>query len=376
MCTVDGVAKWLVRDSCGPTLAGRWWNVKLANLVGIAAAELWLPESRARADAAVREGRLRERQALDVGHAEIPVAERDSPPEMAVYAARAALEVAGVDADRLDIICHAWMYYQGHDLWSPAHYIAHELGAHHALPVGIQQVCNGGSAAVELTAARLVAAGQDPAGTARWGLVTTADRFAGPGFDRWASDYGVVYGDGGTAVLLRVPADPSDVLVLRSVASTAAPELEVMHRGADPFALAARAHRERVDMRATKRAFLHEYGNEPLIRANQRSIRIVVAEALRDAGMDPRDRRLRYAVLPRFGLRTLQESWIPVLAECMDAEPVNYGQATGHLGAGDAIAGLADLVRRRALAPGEAALVLSAGAGFTWSCLLVQATSR
>jgi 3-oxoacyl-[acyl-carrier-protein] synthase-3 len=291
---------------------------------------------------------------------------------MAVYAAHAVLMEAGVDAENLDVVCHAWMYYQGHDLWSPAHYIARELGAFRALPVGIQQVCNGGCAGIELTAARLMASRERAADAVYWGLITTADRFAEPGFDRWVSDYGVAYGDAGTAMVLRAPAGRGDVLLL-SVATTAAPELEGMHRGADPFTPAARIQREQVDMRATKRAYMREHGNEPFVLANRRSIHTIIAEALRDAGMYARDPRLRYAVLPRFGRRTLDDSWIPVLNECIDVELMDFGRATGHLGAGDATASVADLVRQGALAPGEVAFVFSAGAGFTWSCLLVQA---
>lgn len=339
--------------------------------VGITAAQLWLPENRSTAAAAVEDGRLRARQAVDLGHVSIPAAQQESPPEMAVYAARAALAGAGVDARDLDVVAHAWMYYQGHDLWSPAHYLARELGAFTAFPVGIQQVCNGGSAALELTAARLLTPPEP--GTTRWGLVTTADKFAAPGFDRWASDYGVAYGDAGTAVVLRAPAVPEDTLVLRAIATLAAPELEAMHRGTDPFAPAARGHRDVVDMRATKREYLREHGNEQFLKSQEHSIRKVVADALRDAELAADDPGLRYAFLPRFGRKTLAESWIPVLSTCVAAELVDLGQTTGHLGAGDAAAGLAELTRSRLLAPGEAALVFSAGAGFTWSCLVVQA---
>jgi 3-oxoacyl-[acyl-carrier-protein] synthase-3 len=342
--------------------------------VGLAAAEIWLPESRSTADAAVREGRLRARQAAEVGHRDVPFAELDAPPDMAVYAARAALKEAETDAADLAVLCHAWMHYQGHDLWSPPHYIARELGAIQALPVGVQQICNGGSAGLELTAARLLAAAAESPGVPQHGLVTTADRFTEPGFDRWASDYGVTYGDAGTAVVLRVPAIPADPLLLRSIATVAAPELESMHRGADPFGFAARTHRPVVDMRATKRAFLSMHGHQPFVLANRRSIQRVVADALRDTGLAADDPRLRCVLLPRFGRKTLDEFWIPVLRDLVPAELIDVGAGTGHLGAGDAPAGLADLLAHRLLAPGEFALVFSAGAGFTWSCLAVQAT--
>ncbi|WJV47753.1 ketoacyl-ACP synthase III family protein [Streptomyces flavofungini] len=344
--------------------------------VGIAAAGLWLPEGRSLASNAVAAGRLRERAAEDLGHESLPDADVTAPPDAAVRAAHLALDAAGEPAERLAVLAHAWMYHQGHDLWSPAHYVARRLGAPRALPVGVQQVCNGGAAALGFVTAWLATADSAEASRPRLGLVTTADRFAEPGFDRWASDYGVAYGDGGTAVVLRRPAVPGDALLLRSVATYADPELEEMHRGTDPFMPAARDLRERVDMRATKRSWLRVNGVEPFTTANERAIRTVVAEALADAGMTASDPRLSHVVLPRFGAKTLTESWLPVLAQCVDAQLLDFGRATGHLGAGDALAGLADLVRRGLPAPGHAALVFSAGAGFTWSCLLVESPRR
>ncbi|MFC9329462.1 ketoacyl-ACP synthase III family protein [Kitasatospora sp. NPDC057015] len=349
--------------------------MRLAEPVGITAATLWLPEERDRAERAVREGRLTPRHARDLGHEDVPAAVEETAPDMAVAAAGRALRTAGIEPKELDLVLHASMYYQGHDLWSPAHYIAHRIGADRALPVGIQQICNGGSTAVQLASTYLTASGGGA--SPRRALVTTADRFTAPGFDRWASDYGVAYGDGGTAVVLSGPgAGTGHGLLLRSTASTAASDLEAMHRGVDPFAPVSRGVRDRVDMRVTKRAYLREHGNERFVEVNRRSIRTITADALDGAGMHPRDPRLRYAVLPRFGRKTLQESWIAVLAEETSAEPLDFGRTTGHLGAGDAVAGLADLLTADLLAPGEAALVFSAGAGFTWSCLLVQAPPR
>lgn len=340
--------------------------------IGIAAGELWLPPGRELAATAVAEGRLRAREAADLGHPEVPDAGGEAPPELAVAAATGALKQAGTDPAGLAVVCHAWMYYQGHDLWSPAHYVAAQLGARRAIPFGVQQVCNGGVAGIELTATRLAVAHAAEPDRAHTGLVTTADRFTAPGFDRWAADYGVVYGDGATAVVLRAPAMPSDALRVRSVVTVAAPELEAMHRGADPFAPAARMRRERVDMRATKRAYLADHGNEPFLAANRRAIAEIVATALAEAGLAPDDPRLTCAVLPRFGRKALDTLWRPSLAG-LRTELVDFGRTTGHLGAGDALAGVAELAAQRLLAPGEAALVFSAGAGFTWSCLAVEA---
>ncbi|MEU3056100.1 ketoacyl-ACP synthase III family protein [Streptomyces griseus] len=349
--------------------------MRLAQPVGIVSAKLWLPEGSERAEDAVRARRLRPRQARELGHTAVPAAPDTAPPDMAVLAATQALREAGVDPEDIGVLLHAWMYYQGHDLWSPAHYIADRLGLGAAAPIGVQQVCNGGSGAIALAAACLApdTGTLEATGPARWALVTTADRFCGPGFDRWASDFGVAYGDAGTAAMLRTPVQPDDALVLHALAVVAAPRLEAMHRGGDAFGTRPHGLRDTVDMRATKRAYLLEHGIEPFERANRAAVRAVTHSALAQAGWAPDDPRLRFALLPRFGAKSLADGWRGVLSECVEAELLDLGQHTGHLGAGDALAGLSDLIALRLLAPGQGALVYSAGAGFTWSCLLVQA---
>ncbi|GAB2761788.1 beta-ketoacyl-ACP synthase III [Streptomyces bullii] len=336
--------------------------------VGIASVALWLPSGRDVAADAVAEGRLEARVARDLGHRQLPVAEDVSAPDMAVRASSEALRRSDAVAGDLALLCHSWMYYQGHDLWSPPHYIADQLGAHAALPVGVRQICNGGAAALELAVARMsLETG------VRHALVTTADRFVPPGFDRWRSDYGAAYGDAGTAVLLRQPAAASDPLVLRALHSAAAPQLEGMHRGTDPFARLPRDASPVVDMRRTKRLYLKDHGTDVFHKINRDMIRHVLRRALRDAGVRPDDPRIRLAVLPRLGAKVLDTAWIPVLSELLPAPAADWGTDTGHLGTGDLAAGLHDLLRREALRPGEVAVLLNAGAGFTWTCAVVEA---
>ncbi|MBU6529834.1 3-oxoacyl-ACP synthase [Streptomyces mayonensis] len=248
---------------------------------------LWLPERRESASQAVRQGRLDSETAGELGHDALPVADQ-APPELAVAAGRRALEAAGLDGRSVGLLLHAWIHYQGHDLWSPAHYIADRLEADSATPVGVQQVCNGGAAAVELAAARLLA--EPELGIA---LVTTADRFADPGFDRWSGDYGIGYGDGATALLLHDTDRHPAGLLLHSIATVAAPQLERMHRGDDPFGPAPRSVSERVDIRRTKKAYLRAEGMERFGKASAEALRQVVTSCLSAPALAGTGARLR-----------------------------------------------------------------------------------
>ncbi len=352
--------------------------MRTAGMLSIEAAATWLPPRTVPLRQAVAEERLTADDLRTSGYERVPVAEDVPAPQLAVHAAQRALRTADRDADTLGLLIHGWTYHQGHEFWSPAHYVADRLGARAAIPLGIAQMCNGGGAALELAATRLLA---DPGTSAC--LVTTADCFGDPGFDRWRGDYGVIYGDGATAaVLTRGDAGPRG-LDLLAISSFARADLEVMHRGEQPFSTAPRQYGQVIDVRAAKKAYLATTGKEAFVEALTHGIRTAVGAALADARLAPDDPRLRWVLLPRLG-RTAQETiYGPAVAAVTSAPCVDLGEHTGHLGAGDALANLAALTgehrlapgeaAEHRLAPGEAAVVLSAGAGFTWTGIVVAA---
>ncbi|HKN99303.1 MAG TPA: ketoacyl-ACP synthase III family protein [Pseudonocardiaceae bacterium] len=337
----------------------------LVRIVGLATE---LPATTETTAWAVRAGRLSEQDAQGSGYTELPVAGDVAAPQLAAGAATSALRVAGLPAEDLDLVAHAWTHYQGHDFWSPAHYVAAATGAHAAEPVGVQQMCNGGAAALTTAVTRLLA---DP-GTHR-ALVTTADCFGAPGFDRWRGDYGVLYGDSGTAAVL-TDEPVGHGLDLLAVSTVAAPELERMHRGDDPFHPAGRMPTATVDVRRTKKAYLAMAGKEAFGKTVATRVHDVLAAGLADAGIDAG--RPRLVLLPRLGATGLTEIYRPAVATVLPAPAIDLGGHTGHLGAGDLIANLTVAVDEDLLRPGDVAVALSAGAGFTWTCVVVRRPHR
>ncbi|MEU3610209.1 3-oxoacyl-ACP synthase [Streptomyces sp. NPDC035033] len=346
--------------------------MRVAGRITITAPTAWLPPAAVTAADALAEGRIKEEDAEATGYRSLPVATDLAPPQLAARAARRAYRRAGRTPGDTDAVLHAWIHHQGHDFWSPAHYVAHEAGALDAVPIGIQQMCNGGAAALETAATRLLS-GQ----SSRTVLVTTADRFDDAAFDRWRGDYGLWYGDAGTAALLHGTLDAPDpdapALLLHSVVTVAAPALETMHRGDDPFSEVPRPHGARIDVRRTKRAFLRRHGKDALAEVVRDKVAEVLRTALDEAGTAPGGPRPAAVVLPRLGRAALTDVYGPVVRGVTDAPLLDLGADTGHLGAGDVLANLADLTEGpHRLAPGEYAVLLGAGGGFTWSCLVVQ----
>ncbi|MFI9201791.1 3-oxoacyl-ACP synthase [Streptomyces sp. NPDC053048] len=314
-------------------------------------------------------GRITVEESRDLGLTEVPVGDVPAP-DMAVLAAERALAAAGRDAGPVGLVAHAWLYHQGHDFWSPAHYIADRLGARAALPLGVQQMSNGGAAALGVAVDKLLA---DPRLQAA--LVTTADRFTPPGFDRWTADYGVVYGDGGTAALLRRhSADVKAGLFVRSLAFVTASAYEVMYRGRDAFSPAPLWHGGRVDVRRPKKAYLETHGGiSDFTESARQCVRAVLLQALVEAGLEPGDSRIRCVALPRLSDSVLGMMYLPVLDGLVNGDIVRERESSGHLGAGDMLANLAHISSAIGLESGEFAVVLGGGGGFTWSCLVVQA---
>ncbi|MGW7530468.1 ketoacyl-ACP synthase III family protein [Streptomyces sp. NPDC054783] len=341
--------------------------MKFGNDLRIKTVTSWFPPDRETVEDAVTEGKLSASDADKLGLTQLPVSARWSGPEMAAAAGRDAISRAGWSPSEVGLVLHTWIYHQGHDMWSPPHFVANEVGAAHALPFGVQQGCNAGALALHLAALHLDA---DPGLGAA--LITTGDRFAPPGMDRWTSDYGLGFGDAGTAALIhRGGAGPDDYALL-SLATATDAQFELMMRHGDDFSPAPMWHNAFIDLRRPKKSYLAVYGKEKFESVAGRMIRKVIADSLHDAGLQPDDPRIKYIALPRLGASLLDAIYAPVLNELLKAEALRFGSATGHLGCGDFLANLADLRDRVPLQPGDVALVISGGAAWTWACAVVQ----
>ena len=145
-----------------------------------------------------------------------------------------------------------------------------------------------------------------------------------------------------------------------------------MHRGCDPFGPAPRTVARRVDSGRTMRPFF-DGGGPRLEGVAAKAVHAVLAAALAEAGLDGDDPRLRFIALPRLGRTVLDAAYRAVIAGHTGAAVLDLGRDTGHLGAGDPLANLATMHAAGMLSAGEFAVLLSVGAGFTWSAMIVQA---
>lgn len=294
----------------------------------------------------------------------VPDGEAQAPPEMAVRAARAALADSGLAGPDVGLLLHAGLYHQGEDFWTPANYVQHQvLGGTDALAVQVHQASNGGMAALELAAAYLTASSGH-----RNALVTTADRYAPPGFDRWRTDTGVVYADGATALVLGRREEGAPRLL--AVGSAAEPDLEEMCRDQAGFTPAPHFRDGPLDVRARKKSYLRVRGGRGLMDRLGRAAVRNIGRTLDEAGAKLDD--VRWVVLPNIGFDSLEWEFLEPLGLTVDRTLWSWGRTVGHLGAGDQFAGLDHVVRELPVRPGDLVLLAGIGIGFNWTSAVVE----
>lgn len=317
-----------------------------------------------RVEEAVRRGLCAGTAVWRTGIDAVRVSEDASGPEMAAGAARDALRMAG--ASRADLTLHASTYHQGHDMWAPASYVQRVALGGGGPAFEVRQMSNGGMAALELAAGHLLAGpGRSTA------LVTTGDRFCPPGFDRWTTDQGTIYADGGTALVLSTEGGFARLLALATVSD---PVLEGMQRGRNPFGAAPLEHGAPIDVESARRAFVSEHGLDDVLRRIDAGQAEVVDLVLDEAGLKLDD--LSRFVLPNLGRARMKAHFFDRFGIAPQATTWEWGRGVGHLGAGDQCAGLHHLVVSGGLAPGERCLLVGVGAGFTWSAAVVELLHR
>jgi 3-oxoacyl-[acyl-carrier-protein] synthase III len=286
----------------------------------------------------------------------------ESAPEMAAQAARQALERSGRSAADIDVLLYANVFYQGHDMWPPPSFIMREAIGNSSPAVEVKQMSNGGMAAMELAAAYILSSPERSSA-----MVVAADRFCLPGIDRWHSDAGTVFGDGGAALVL---SRHGGFARLCSLATVSDPELEQMHRGDDPFGLAPYEMRRPLDVVVGQKAFVAKTRTSYIVARVKAGQDSALKQALAEADATLED--IDWFVLPHFGIRRLKSGFLTPLGIDVKQTTWEWSRSVGHLGAADQYAGLDHLAASGRLSPGDRCLLMGVGAGFTWSSAVVD----
>jgi 3-oxoacyl-[acyl-carrier-protein] synthase-3 len=288
----------------------------------------------------------------------------DTPPGMAIRAGRLALTRSGVDPAEVSLLLHAYVWYQGLDMWCPSAYIHHALLGENriAQAIDLNQQCAGAVSALQLAADHLVA---DP--DRRAAIITTGERYSLPGVDRWHTEGAhIIFGDGAGALVLARDRGFARLLAVKSVADTT---LEAMNRGDSMLTLFSPAAQGAVDMSARSDAFLRQMdGREAVARLN-RGHADAVHGLLDEAGLTISD--VSRFIFPNIGLGLLTDL-VKGLGIDVSQTGWELGRTTGHMGPADPIVGLTYLLEQGQLSVGERVVLAGIGYGWFWSCALVE----
>lgn len=327
----------------------------------VAGTGMWLPPRVSVADAVARGALPADRAARD-RLVSVGVAGDLAPPQMAVTAAREALTRAGCGRDEVDLLLHASVHHQGIDMWAPASYIQRAALGNRCPAFEVRQMSNGGMAALELAAGYLLAdSGREAA------LLTAADRFCPPAVDRWRTETGMVFGDGGSAVVLSTK---DGFARLRGLATVGDGFLEAMHRGDEVFTDGPLGGTVPVDLDARSAVFRRDNGLAACVAHLVAGQDEAFERALHDA--DAKIGDISWFVLPHFGYARLHAGYFRRLPIDPDRTTWSWSRTVGHLGAADQFAGLNWLATTGALRPGQLCLLSGIGSGFTWSCAVLE----
>lgn len=291
-----------------------------------------------------------------------------SAPEMAVWAARQAVSRSGHRPADFAVLMHASVLHQGPDLWPPQSYIQRNTIGGSAPAVEIRQSCNGMLAAMELSCRYLSADGPVAA------LITGADNFGAPLFDRWrylsgaGTNRASILGDAAAAIVLSKRAG---LARLRAINSMSVPALEELSRSGVPLFPPGATVGRSVEMGAR---LAHYRSSDPdafaAAKTTQQEARTVLAErTLAEAGIGAGQ------VTRATHVFAGGEPYIKSVLAPLGVDPargmLELGRGLGHLGTCDHVVSLDHLLTTGQVGPGDHVLMLSNG-GASLVCAVVE----
>jgi 3-oxoacyl-[acyl-carrier-protein] synthase-3 len=229
-----------------------------------------------------------------LGYSSLSVENELYPVEMAEKALDDLFQDKDVNREDISFVCYTNIHRQGNNIfWSPASYIQNRYGLNNAIPFNLSQGCNSELLAIDLMRAQLCVS-EDPDATV---LILSADRFSITKFDRYASDYGIFYGDSASAVLIGKKPGLAKILNIHSVS---APQLEGLHRSSYCNETSETLS-QFYDVRCAKRKFLEDNGKDFLMDITRDSLTALRKKIFQDHSINTVD----YFIFPNVGSKLL-----------------------------------------------------------------------
>ncbi|MCP9624667.1 hypothetical protein FOH10_16485 [Nocardia otitidiscaviarum] len=312
---------------------------------------------------AVAAGAWTKRDAADTQQLAVTVAaEEQYSPDLAVDAARLALERSRLSPEKIALVLHCMMLTPGGRLWHGAPYVHRQLGAPtgRCLASDLDAGCDGALVALELASAYLAARNGDDLA-----LVTAGDCWREHEVDRWRTSSNP-FGDGAAAVIVSREAGFARIA---GIASHSDPELEPIGRGLNPFS----PERENLIGPVYLRTRHEEVvDGERIWQVIADDVRAVVRSATEQAGISIPE--IDHVVCPFLGLQLTAQQFLAPLSIRLDITPWEFSRRVGHIGPADPLAGLDYLVNVERV-DWRYILLLAHGLGGTTTAVVLESVS-
>jgi len=297
----------------------------------------------------------------------VRIAGPESPPEMAVRAARTALGRSPGGAAAIGTVLHGSTFYQGPEMWSPSAYIMRELGITGAGGTEIRNGCNSMLSALELARGLLPYQPENRPDI----LLSTADNFNSPLLNRWDSGpMGVIAADAASSVVVSRAAGFARV---DAIVSRVYPEFEAMARGDEPLFPPTGSAGRRIDTVERAQQFserVREVGGMSIADGIAKACSETAFAALGEAGVEARN--LRWVLVPNGDEATTRNCMMDPLGLDVSRSQWEFGCGIGHASSSDQVIALDHLLGTGQLDAGDHVLLFGGAPG--WSAMAVILT--
>ncbi len=316
---------------------------------------------------AVKNGLYLQQEAEKSGYKSISVIENESVASLLDEITNNIFDENVTLGKDLSVIVFSSLYSAGMGaFWQPASYIQKTLDNRRALTFNLHQGCNSQLIALELISSYLRS---NP--NANHALSISGDLFGVNKFDRWNADYGIVYGDGFAGGL--ISKDHGDFKILH-LESSCCGDLEELHRLTGASNEDSKSLKIQNSIKRTKKNYLEQYGSDSLANRSITEVEGLVKRCFNKTGCRMED--IRWVILPNLGTSIIEKSYLTALNITFSRTLWSLGSTIGHIGASDAFISLSHLIDTDKCSPGDKVMVVGAGAGFTWSCLLLEVSGN
>ncbi|MGZ3457973.1 MAG: 3-oxoacyl-[acyl-carrier-protein] synthase III C-terminal domain-containing protein [Archangium sp.] len=160
---------------------------------------------------------------------------------------------------------------------------------------------------------------------------------------------------------------------LRNVVSRSDTFLEVLYRGDEPFGPASGSAGQPADIRKRRLEARAAHGQPVLKERIANGLHVAITRILKESELGLSD--VARIILPNIGFSSLKY-YASLLGVELSRTQWAWGRRVGHLGAADQLAGFTHLVETGAVGPGDRVLLVGIGAGFVWTCAMVELMDR